>query len=117
MGIYDRVLKELLNKHAVPEKPSISGVYAAGSLIGLDKNDIGRLYQRNTSSNLKLLIRKYWYVFFPVGILVTVVILFLLTGVPPSGPDGIYGRPFPPGVQALYGVTTKKRLKKRIFPF
>jgi hypothetical protein len=115
MGMYERVLKELFKKQAVPEKPSISGVYVAGSLIGLDRNDIESLYRVDTSSRLKLLVTKYWYIFLPIGILAAAVILLLLT-TPPLG--GIYGHPVPSGgVQAMYGITTKKKLKKRIFPF
>ncbi|WXG44555.1 MAG: hypothetical protein WED04_11075 [Promethearchaeati archaeon SRVP18_Atabeyarchaeia-1] len=116
MGVYARVMKELLKENAAPEKPDLSDIYAAGSLIGLDKNDVERLYRRGTSSGVKLLVTKYWYIFFPVEIFIAALFLFLLTGNPPTQPSGLYGHPIPPGgVQPMYSVTTKRDLKKRIF--
>jgi hypothetical protein len=76
-----------------PRKPSISDIEAAGSLLGLDENDVKEVYNVSRASKLKQhLVRSI--LLFLFSLLAVIIIAFLLgkfiqnTG--PTGPIPLY---------------------------
>jgi hypothetical protein len=91
-----------------PRKPSISDIKAAGSLLGLDENDVRGVYQVSKASKLKQFLT-HSFLLFLFSLLAVIIVALILSKI-------LYGRP-PGGVVPMYAVSGKEWIKARIFPF
>jgi hypothetical protein len=105
-----RIVQEIRSRSRPSEKPNIADIYAAGSILGLNKNDIARLHRGDTSSRLSTILARHQWVLLPIAVAIAVAVLFfvyVLAGSPPLNPTSSY----PSGTR--YGVLKKVDFRKK----
>ncbi|WXG44556.1 MAG: hypothetical protein WED04_11080 [Promethearchaeati archaeon SRVP18_Atabeyarchaeia-1] len=110
MNSSKHILGEILSGSKPIEKPDIAEISAAGSLLGLDKEDIARIHRGPASSRVRTVLAKRPWIFLPIIIVVAalaILLAYALSGSPPSNPSQVY----PSG--ARYNVISRADLKKK----